>query len=252
MAVKSGTNTKEQFNGEGYQPLKICAKYSPPSIAILYTVLPNSKKKYLHVIQLPTLPSGANEIYQTLLKQQPKYLNPKIVSEAQMLRLIEQLSRNLRNQNVPKSEVIKKEEKNQQNNTFKNKTQEQEIKNEIERELQEESQEEAYKPEGPIVETLDVDEEPIKEPTEENIKNEHPANENEGEQLLEGFQRVYVEDLGQELLMDPKGNLYDLEGNLIGQAASDDEEQENPADDNQYFDNSVNVEDNEKIEEEVA
>ncbi len=45
---------------------------------------------------------------------------------------------------------------------------------------------------------------------------------------LKSFQRVYVEDLGQDLLMDPNGNLYDLNGNIIGQAASDDED-ESPA-----------------------
>ena len=62
----------------------------------------------------------------------------------------------------------------------------------------------------------------------------------EGEELspeevayLQGFQRVFVEDLGQELLMDRAGNLYDMEGNLIGQADSD--KGEDNDDDQKYF-----------------
>ncbi len=43
---------------------------------------------------------------------------------------------------------------------------------------------------------------------------------------MKGFQKVFVEDLGQELLMDPNGNLYDLQGNIIGQAAGEDDEQD--------------------------
>eukprot|EP00831_Metopus_contortus_P037218 TRINITY_DN29345_c0_g1_i3.p1 TRINITY_DN29345_c0_g1~~TRINITY_DN29345_c0_g1_i3.p1 ORF type:complete len:122 (+),score=49.66 TRINITY_DN29345_c0_g1_i3:69-434(+) len=31
----------------------------------------------------------------------------------------------------------------------------------------------------------------------------------EGSDFLKGFQRVFVEDLGEELIMDTKGNLYD-------------------------------------------
>ena len=57
------------------------------------------------------------------------------------------------------------------------------------------------------------------------------------------FQRVYVEELGQEVLMDPQGNLFDMEGNFIGQADGDeDEEEENGFDDTEddklqdYFD----------------
>ena len=47
------------------------------------------------------------------------------------------------------------------------------------------------------------------------------------------FQRVYVEDLGEELLMDRNGNLYDFSGNIIGQAgSSEDGNFEEDCDDN--------------------
>ena len=48
------------------------------------------------------------------------------------------------------------------------------------------------------------------------------------------FQKVFVEELGKELLMDEQGNLFDLEGNFIGRAANDDEEEMASSDD-KYF-----------------
>ena len=60
------------------------------------------------------------------------------------------------------------------------------------------------------------------------------------EKLLEALkhlQPVYVEDLGQELLMDELGNLYDLEGNFIGQADGDMDEDEEEMEDNDLDDN---------------
>ena len=39
------------------------------------------------------------------------------------------------------------------------------------------------------------------------------------------LQKVFVEELGKELLMDMEGNLFDLEGNFIGKANNDDEDE---------------------------
>jgi len=65
-------------------------------------------------------------------------------------------------------------------------------------------------------------------------------------EYLRGFQKVFVEDLGQELLMDPAGNLYDMEGNLIGQAASDGEGEEEGGqgnnEDRKYFEEEPDFE----------
>ena len=49
------------------------------------------------------------------------------------------------------------------------------------------------------------------------------------------FQRVFVEELGQEVLMDPQGNLFDLNGNFIGQADNQ-EEIDDDSEDDVYFD----------------
>ena len=40
------------------------------------------------------------------------------------------------------------------------------------------------------------------------------------------MQRVFVEELGKELLMDDNGNLFDMEGNFVGNAGNEDEEEE--------------------------
>ena len=60
------------------------------------------------------------------------------------------------------------------------------------------------------------------------------------------FQRVFVEELNQELLMDPNGNLFDMDGNFLGQAAGDGEEgddddilQEGEEDMDMFFDDQV-------------
>jgi hypothetical protein len=39
------------------------------------------------------------------------------------------------------------------------------------------------------------------------------------------LQKVFVEELGKELLMDMDGNLFDLEGNFIGKANNDEEDE---------------------------
>ena len=57
-------------------------------------------------------------------------------------------------------------------------------------------------------------------------------------EYLRGFQKVFVEDLGRELLMDPNGNLYDEDGQLIGQADSDEFDDQN---DDKYFEEPESV-----------
>ena len=53
---------------------------------------------------------------------------------------------------------------------------------------------------------------------------EKNANAEDGTENVQ-LQRVFVEELGKELLMDDEGNLFDLEGNFMGKAAGDDEEE---------------------------
>ena len=69
----------------------------------------------------------------------------------------------------------------------------------------------------------DIDEQHI--PHNDVGRPKEPMNDQEME-FMNNLQRVYVEDLGQEVLMDPAGNLYDMNGNLIGQADPDGGEDE--------------------------
>jgi len=37
-------------------------------------------------------------------------------------------------------------------------------------------------------------------------------------EVKDEYQKVYVEELGKEAYMDQEGNLYDIDGNFIGEA----------------------------------
>ena len=41
------------------------------------------------------------------------------------------------------------------------------------------------------------------------------------------LQRVFVEELGREVLMDKEGNLFDMDGNFIGKAGEEEDEEAN-------------------------
>ena len=212
----------KKIHMQNYIPLKVCAKRKPPSIGILYNLSNTGNKKYLHEICFPTIKKNetAAEIYKTLLKSEPIHLNPEIISEKQIIHIIEQI---MSKYDIPKP--IK-------NNAFVT-NQENEMNENL----------------GEDIKLGDNKRIPLKE---NNINTEVGGNNLEddvdydkldegmnNENLPEGFQRVFVEDLGQEVLMDAQGNLYDEDGNIIGQAASDDEgeAENNPhGEDDQYFD----------------
>jgi len=62
------------------------------------------------------------------------------------------------------------------------------------------------------------------------INDENLENNEQMIEELQHLQPVFVEDLGQELLMEEAGNLFDMDGNCIGQAEGDENE------DNQQMD----------------
>ena len=277
-----------RIRSKEFQPLKVCAKYTPPAIAIFYSNSKNPGKKYLHEIALPdvinTIP--AVELYQNLLKVEPTFLNPKSISEKQIIRIIEHIVGKLKpsNSNIRayaeaktrpntndqqeifagKDEfepvVINKElkasaaesEGPQYSDDFIEESQGNDKKSSKLSKLSKLSKAEVAEPELDLPENCapEVDQQEPAPGQDEDIDYEQmdAAMQNEGIELPEGFQRVFVEDLGEELLMDPEGNLYDMNGNLIGQAASDDEEMQQPAEggDEKYFENSAG-----KGEEEV-
>jgi len=283
----SPLGSSRRIHTQDFIPLKVCAKYVPPSIAIFYSLGKDSNKKYLHEIPLPELSKDetAGELYKALIRSEPVYLNPKIVGEKQIVRIIEQImgkkgiNKENNNERCKTADTVttsKSEEKKIENIAVPMiNDKRSELKQELQKELKssendsnddahysedfcEESQEAPAKGKNSVANSEKVAPPVATEPMKNEDENENlDAGMVENEQELpEGFQRVFVEDLGEELLMDPNGNLYDMNGNLIGQADCDEEDDANVPppkscaqalkgskntddDDNKYFENSA-------------
>eukprot|EP00826_Nyctotherus_ovalis_P045631 TRINITY_DN5071_c0_g2_i5.p1 TRINITY_DN5071_c0_g2~~TRINITY_DN5071_c0_g2_i5.p1 ORF type:complete len:275 (+),score=89.27 TRINITY_DN5071_c0_g2_i5:121-825(+) len=188
-------SSEQRIYKESFIPLKICARRKPPSIAILYSLATQKNKKYLHEIPLSALEhtETASDVYNALIKSEPVYL--EVVPKEQLMRVIERV---LSNFDMPRS-VNQENEKGE----------------DVAEAIQAEASER-----DPLAECN----------LNESDKRADAQSSREAEELPEGFQRVFVEDLNQEVLMDAEGNLYDDEGNVIGQAAVEEM-------DDQYFDN---------------
>lgn len=85
-------------------PLNLCIKYNPASIALFYKLLSKPDKKYMHAINVSELiknGGNAQNLYDKLLLKEPVYLNPKIISRKQIIKLVQQLLDKLK----PKEEI---------------------------------------------------------------------------------------------------------------------------------------------------
>ncbi len=188
------------------RPLKLGVRFSPPSISLMYSIGDRKSKKYVHEVAVSSsahVGSTPLEIYKRLLSAEPSYLNPKLVPQKQVLRLISMIL--MRVGSAPTSAMTTEEEKTAQLAMPR----------------------EAFSGRGPIKAQRDLGHHPsAQEPRLEgddegeelDYKEMEKALEKEGSNFLHGFRQVYVEDLKRELLMDPQGNLFDFDGNLIGQA----------------------------------
>ncbi len=233
-----------------FQPLKVCAKHNPPMIAILYVLANNQTKQYLHEIPLPTRSpqdkTTALEMYRAMAKSEPIYLDPHVVSPQQIVRLLEQIMGQLRVKekdidtisdiDVGLSQPEAKDPAQKETDNIKEKSEKEDVYVEdfldddlpLEANPGKTKEAPAAQKESdtePVAEKQSELAEPAKEKgnKDEEIDYEKMDAAMEKEELPEGFQRVFVEDLGQELLMDPEGNLYDMNGNVIGQAESEEE-----------------------------
>eukprot|EP00826_Nyctotherus_ovalis_P032908 TRINITY_DN2651_c0_g1_i11.p1 TRINITY_DN2651_c0_g1~~TRINITY_DN2651_c0_g1_i11.p1 ORF type:complete len:233 (-),score=82.54 TRINITY_DN2651_c0_g1_i11:118-816(-) len=212
-------SSSRKIHKRNFIPLKVCARLKPPSLAILYT-LNNNKKKYLHEISLSSLlnTASSSDLYQKLSQSEPFYLDPRVVPRKQVVRVIERVISGGRGEN---------ERCNTAATAASSKVAQSLLKEEVQDELK--SEQDVYEADfaEESLEKVNAGKEPDNEEVEE-IQ----------EELPEGYQRVFVEDLGEEVLMDPKGNLYDFNGNLLGQAASDDEEENGANNDDNYFESN--------------
>ena len=206
-----GIENTRKIHKRSFIPLKVCGKKNPASIAILYNLTSENKKRYIHEIPLPMLSPDetADNLYSILIKSEPIYLNPKIVPKKQIVRIIEN--------------IMKKPDG--KNSASKNSNDKISLKNELQNELA--NHNDQYE--------SDISEDDKGEDKEPEIYYENLNDGSKRKEVPENFQRVFLEDLGKEVMMDEKGNLFDFDGNLLGQAESDDEELKN-GDDNYFED----------------
>ncbi len=75
-------------------PLKFCVKYSPPALALYYTLATTPGKNYLHVIDLANLiteQATSADLYQKLAEREGIYLSRELVPRRQVIKLLDQL-----------------------------------------------------------------------------------------------------------------------------------------------------------------
>ena len=204
---------RKHIKVKNFKPLSLGVKYSPYAIAVVYMDKNIPDKKYVHNVilkkeELVNKYSTSLEIYQTLVKREPLYLNPKVISKKQVLRFIELLIKRVAIDQEATAESSK--EKTSAGPTpIKPTLGTQMMKKETEIGFPNEKS--VYQKIGSAEECKSEDDfdDPI-----ENLGNPGVN--------FEGMERVFVEDLNRELLMDENGNLFDFDGTLIGQADDED------------------------------
>ncbi len=94
LSASQTPSEKSKIRSSELSPLKLCIKFTPPSLALYYTVASSPGKKFLHTVNVSKEISAAipaPEIYQKLLEREPAYWNPKTISKKQVLKLVEKL-----------------------------------------------------------------------------------------------------------------------------------------------------------------
>ncbi len=104
----SQSSIKNKSHSSDLRPLKLCVKYKPPSLALYYTLESTPDKKYMHVVHASKFIAeeiSAADLYQKLLEKEGAYLNPRVVSKHQVLKLLDQLiaRTRVRNSNIASS-----------------------------------------------------------------------------------------------------------------------------------------------------
>ena len=267
---------RSQFDEIEMNPVNLCLKYKPPSIALYYTLTTYPGKKFMHAINVEQEIKGKitiDELYKKLITNEPRYWNPNIIPKIQIIRMIKKLY-SLSSKLIPKLSSRKDESKltvdnnichvlepitNNEiiitsNDSDKTPSTDHGTTNSPE-EIKNNEFGNVLNPfkfdSDQIFETVHDDERiDISEMTEEfntsmkkkiyeemfsstlriKVDKENKINEprnslteDDDTKYFNGFQRVYLEEMGQEVFMDKEKNLYDLEGNILGQADTEEE-----------------------------
>lgn len=198
---------RKHIKFKNFKPLSLGVKYSPYAIAVVYHDKNIPDKKYVHNVivrkeELVEKHLTPLELYQTLLKREPFYLNPKIIPKKQVLRFIELLKKK-----VTVDNAVSKEKSSTGPTPIKPLSGIQMVKADIE-----------FPSEKSVYERMTSAE----EGKSDDGLNDSMENLGNPGADFGGMERVFVEDLNRELLMDENGNLFDFDGTLIGQADDED------------------------------
>lgn len=231
-------------------PINLCLKYKPPSLALYYKLATSPGKKFVHTVSIEgEMKKGmsASAVYERLVVSEPVYWDPRNVSKEQVVRVIAKLMERQSTLAASKykSQLLEKGEQLAVMSTdcatppSTSNTKSIDIPTPGTQSIKAHA-----KSSIPAHETNAMTEAPTNnsqedaEEFDEATKNKiyeamfKGGNEvgaggdsrrcsiTEDEQLkyFSGFQCVYVEELNQEVFMDSVGNLYDMQGNAIGQA----------------------------------
>jgi len=250
MNTTKSYSHKANIKEGSLEPINLCIKFKPPSLALYYRLAGDPGKKFMHSVNIDKevkAKKTADEIYKELLVNEPMYWNPNNITKEQIIRVIEKL---LDNQSIiiasrqKKNSLSKEEEKLTVANTdctspilgdsIDNINMNQMSIKKFQSEENPQHKEQAeYNDINPFTVSLNdskegeydsmmknkIYEEMFK--SRELQKERDSITEEDDEKYFSGFQRVYVEELKKEVFMDNAGNLYDMEGSIIGQADLD-------------------------------
>jgi hypothetical protein len=231
------------------------AKYDPPMLALHYRVQ-NHEEDYLHQIPVDIKQGAtANQLYEELIVSHKAYIGPKTMRKAQVLKLLGKIIDSRSHKNVTfnshseaNNKLLQSPIENPVNNDRDDANYELDFED-LEESAKEQkiedkendnigAEEKIVINDGVEIKTDSENEghnDSGEKAQEENLNSAGDRNDEnipEGEINDEEIQKVFVEELGKEVLMDKQGNLFDLEGNFIGKAEDNSLEDENNSDRN--------------------
>eukprot|EP00826_Nyctotherus_ovalis_P020603 TRINITY_DN1648_c0_g2_i16.p1 TRINITY_DN1648_c0_g2~~TRINITY_DN1648_c0_g2_i16.p1 ORF type:complete len:249 (+),score=85.82 TRINITY_DN1648_c0_g2_i16:113-859(+) len=214
-------------------PLNFALTYAPPTLVMHYYVGSNTSQEFVHKVSFNfEKNANADRIVKELISKESVYFHPKIVPSEQLKRLVQKLIDNkgkkigkakLKPSTVGKSQVEEIPLTKQSN---KKKPEVPSLAGRLPGPAEQQDFDDLKpkgKPETKKGAQNQHSEEMFAEP-EDQEDMIHEAVDADGQTIK--LQKVRIEGMNREVLMDEHGNLYDMEGNHIGTLDEDAEEYE--------------------------
>ena len=194
-------------------PLNFALRYTPPTLVMHYYIGKDTSQEFVHTVNLRIEKSTtADKIVKELINKEAAYFNPKIVPTEQLKRLVQKVIDNkgkkIGNAKLKPSNIGKTQ-----------------VDNTISKQAQSIPEPKGKKkPEVPSLagklpgfSDSPQDPKPIGKQVEDEMEEDdmiREAVDADGKTIK--LQKVMIEGMNKELLMDEHGNLYDMEGNHLG------------------------------------